>query len=562
MLIYNYKKEFLGIDESDLEALGLSDLADLRAEAADFADLFVKTPGFIHNFKHVHWIDYITCNDDGVTPKAIINIKGNNYTTIIDIQTIYLVDSPSKKAFIVNLTNIRPLSHTQSERISHDIGERPVLKTATGSTELYTTPGSVIHDENSDSLHEDVSETSYDPYESQNAELNPNIVEDIYETPTPEVDLSLDIPVDIGMEIEETKSQEPEYHEAVEEVKQTDELEVENDGAFADYIFDPHVASEELGLPVDLVEEFIQDFIAQANSFKDELYKSVEDADLDNLKIQSHKLKGVAANLRVEDALEILTIINTSDDCNELKQYLDKLYRIIEKLSNKEHRSTNNTTDIQTEEDEDDFILSLKDDEPKECIEEVIETKTSDLIDELNLAEDIVEETAKVKEIDDSEVPDAIKIAELEDDEFLKSEINVVENKIDDEDLSILDDNIAKIPEKEIQKEVLDIAVLYDKELIANDIGLDMESFNELFEDYITESKELTDAMSNSIKNNNLNGCKSAAIKLKGMSDNMRIHKFDDDLDAIIKSTDTSGLNNRINNIVSKLCQISDAGDK
>jgi len=42
MLIYNYKKEFLGIDEVDLEVLGLSDLADLRAEAADFADLYTQ----------------------------------------------------------------------------------------------------------------------------------------------------------------------------------------------------------------------------------------------------------------------------------------------------------------------------------------------------------------------------------------------------------------------------------------------------------------------------------------------------------------------------------------
>jgi len=125
MLIYNYKKEFLGIDENDLTALGLSNLADLRAEAADFADLFVKTPGFIHNFKHVHWIDYIVCNTDGVTSKAIINIKGKNYTTIIDIQTAYLVDNPSEKAFIVNLSNIRPISHTQSEKISADILEKP-----------------------------------------------------------------------------------------------------------------------------------------------------------------------------------------------------------------------------------------------------------------------------------------------------------------------------------------------------------------------------------------------------------------------------------------------------
>ena len=74
MLIYNYKKEFLGIDEADLEALGLNNLEELRSESADFADLFVKTPGHIHNFKHVHWIDYVT-NKDGAEAKVIIHIK-------------------------------------------------------------------------------------------------------------------------------------------------------------------------------------------------------------------------------------------------------------------------------------------------------------------------------------------------------------------------------------------------------------------------------------------------------------------------------------------------------
>ena len=63
MLIYNYQKEFVGIDESDLKALGFSDLAQLRSESADFANFFVKTPGFVHNFKHVHWIDFVTCAD-------------------------------------------------------------------------------------------------------------------------------------------------------------------------------------------------------------------------------------------------------------------------------------------------------------------------------------------------------------------------------------------------------------------------------------------------------------------------------------------------------------------
>lgn len=97
MLIYNHKKEFLGIDEGYLKALGLSSLAELQNEADDFADLFVKTPGYIHNFKHVHWIDYITCNDSGIDSKVVINVKGKNYTTPIEIQTLYLTQNPSEK---------------------------------------------------------------------------------------------------------------------------------------------------------------------------------------------------------------------------------------------------------------------------------------------------------------------------------------------------------------------------------------------------------------------------------------------------------------------------------
>ena len=58
MLIYNFQKEFIGIDKSSLEALGLSTLSELQEQVEDFADLFVKTPGHIHNFKHVHYLRF------------------------------------------------------------------------------------------------------------------------------------------------------------------------------------------------------------------------------------------------------------------------------------------------------------------------------------------------------------------------------------------------------------------------------------------------------------------------------------------------------------------------
>ena len=42
MLIYNNKREFIGIDADDLETLGFSNLEELKEQYADFADMFAK----------------------------------------------------------------------------------------------------------------------------------------------------------------------------------------------------------------------------------------------------------------------------------------------------------------------------------------------------------------------------------------------------------------------------------------------------------------------------------------------------------------------------------------
>lgn len=535
MLIYNYKKEFLGIDQSDLEILGLSNLSDLHKEAADFADLFVKTPGYVHNFEHVHWIDYISCSESGVESKAIINIKSKNYSANIDIQTLFLADNPSQKAFIVNLTNVKPLSHAQSEKISADILERPAPKTAADSAKPLT---------QTDELEDDVSQPSDETYEPVYAEASVDMIEDVYDNEVLEVDLGEDTFVGLDEErLGESVSKEKARVKA-------HEIEPEDETAESAYVFNPHVASEELGLPIDIVEEFIQDFIAQADSFKADMYKSAKDSDFDSLKILSHKLKGVAANLRVEDALETLSVINSSHDLNEIKKNLDKLYKIFDKLSNKDYSLPRSVDKIQAETKDEEFILSLKDD----VHSELVSHKQPDEFE--NLAEDIVFDV-----IDDSDVPSHIDILELEDDEFLKQDISLIDDDFDYEELSILDEYVDDESCENPQEEALEIAMSYDKELIANDIGVDIDSFNELFSDYIGESKELTDSIASAIKNDNLDGCKSATIKLKGMSENMRLHQFDNELNTIIKSSSVDGLSECLDAIVSKLSEISSRGN-
>ncbi len=532
MLIYNHKKEFLGIDESYLKALGLSSLAELQNEADDFADLFVKTPGYIHNFKHVHWIDYITCNESGIDSKVIINVKGKNYTTSIDIQTLYLVQNPLEKAYRINLPNIKALTGEQSQKFSADIAKKTIALEKPVKEELYHTPAAI----------ESVStQTSYDPYEADFDAIDSETEESVPKTDL-EKSLSLDVEID---EDDFDYTPESDFQEKIEapqkqpvkEAKKEQEEIVENekDNPFANYVYNPQTASEELGLPIDLVEEFIQDFIAQANSFKSDLYESAKDGELDNLRIQSHKLKGVAANLRVEDALDALTKINSLEDYSEIKRNLDRLYKIINKLSNANNTAVEEPTHQESsKDDEDDFVLSIKEDS-----------------------------IAPSQIIDDSQVPDSIEVPELADDEFLNQASETKEESIEElptlEESSDTFEDFAQdaINEEASQENVPDVAFTYDKKQVAHEMGLNIESFNELFDDYVNEAKDLSSSMLEYIEKGNSEVCKSVAVKLRGMSENMRIHDFDDELKAIIGSSDNLNNKNLIEKIISKLNLIS-----
>ena len=80
MLIYNHEKELIGIDQEYLQKFGFLNLTQLLSEVSDFADFFVKKTGFIHNFKHVHWIDFvITATDVNTISEVIIKTKNKEY---------------------------------------------------------------------------------------------------------------------------------------------------------------------------------------------------------------------------------------------------------------------------------------------------------------------------------------------------------------------------------------------------------------------------------------------------------------------------------------------------
>ncbi|MBU1928032.1 Hpt domain-containing protein [bacterium] len=554
MLIYNYKKEFLGIDEVDLQALGFKDLTSLQAEVSDFSDLFVKTPGYIHNFKHVHWIDFITCADSTEPPKVIIHAHSINYKCNLKITPIYLSDNPTEKAFIVNLQNLRRLSDSESSSVALDIAHKQA------QTPAYTPPTTPFN--HFEAAHVEPIKQEFKEIAPEIDEIQPysSIIEDVYDDLPLEVAIEEDVPV-VKVQHEPLKTVEiPKTHpiEAPKTTVETHQKHHHED----EYIFDPNVASKELGLPVDLIEEFIQDFIAQAKEFKDELYTSLHELDISNVKILSHKLKGVAANLRVVDALEALTVVNTATDFSIIRSNLDKFYRIILKLAGETPAITPTLGSVRSEED--DFVVEFKEDDFDVPIEIAI---------------------------DDSDVPNTIEMPELADDDFKPNQIkefspdllDIDFDTVDADDLSLEVAEINELPDmldtfddeeklellnidedNEIQpvtllqtQEKQKVTINYKREAIANEIGIDIESFNELFDDFIDESQVKCKQIRAAISNENSDLWKVKAMKLKGMSENMRITELSHELDTIIKSSDSSVALDSINKIDAMMSQIS-----
>jgi HPt (histidine-containing phosphotransfer) domain-containing protein len=528
MVIYNNNKEFIGIDEENLKSLGYSNLASLLSESADLADLFVKVQGHVHNFKNVHWIDFILCATDKDSSKTILHANSKSYSCTLDIKTIYLSASPMDKSFSISLNNLRALSSTELQNISGDLQARPTPVGAgvvqeqpqTAPAEFddvtleHNTPAEIdaydidefdIEDSAVDAPVIQETNDEKDPYEEDKFNL------DIYEPSADELE-KID-PADTGTTqmTRESLYDNLEDHINIDDDLEEDEpstqtLTQEKNDDEEDYVFDIQKTADALEMDVATIEDFINDFVMQAKEFKPKLYEAVDNDDMTELKSLSHQLKGVAANLRIHDAQEILVDINNAEDFTNSKTDLDKFYNIMSKLAE--------------EEKEDAFDIAEIDEDVKE------------------------DDTLEIPEI--PEIPDDVP----EDDAFDIAEI-------DEDALEIVDDFDLLEDEQDFVKPTQP----YDKNDVANQIGLDQDSFNELFEDYSNDSKALVKEIQDAIDADDTNKWQSAAVKLKGMSDNMRVESFKSELEGLIDTQDRLEAKNTLEEINKILLSIIDKKD-
>lgn len=100
----------------------------------------------------------------------------------------------------------------------------------------------------------------------------------------------------------------------------------------------------------------------------------------------------------------------------------------------------------------------------------------------------------------------------------------------------------------------------YSKKSVAGEIGLDIESFNELFEDYLSESADMLSQMRSAVEEGDYKNCRHEALKLQGMSDNMRLNSFKQELETLMSSSEKETLFSSIKKIEVIITKISRTG--
>ncbi len=588
MLIYDHNKEFIGIDESSLTLLGYTSFNDLLSDHKDVAELFVKKVGYIHNFTNFPWIDFVL-HAESDDSKVIIAGKTKSFSATISITTLHLSQAPEETAYAVELNNI--------QNYQLDAGEQPEVAPSSFTPDI----SSFVEPEPTPEPLESFEAPAPQTFEAQPQEdLAPLTFDDdvfsdtpaVESTPEPEPAHAQEDDLDIFFGDEEPEP-EPEPQEIEIPKKETsvlDSIKEDNDatpmlGAYLteeekayladlefddNYVYNPQIAADELGLPVDLIEEFIGDFINQAHEFKDQLFDAIAKEDFDNIKVLSHKLKGVAANLRIEDSFEVLRNINESNDPNECEANLKKFYLTIAKLEGKDIEEVKQELesptrdlydlDIKTPEVTEDTLPEAQ--EPvempgfKEEFFESPEPEPEPSFELPDLTPDVAPEATQTFETESFEeeplLPPLNETEEgtydfglvqsdtneplivLEDEEEVKKELSTFDVADEAEVLADLQDF-----EEPNEDTLADQPVLtYDVNTAAAEIGLSADLVGALIDDYIVEANEMKDKLLEVLDNSDMIRLKGYAIQLKGVSDNLRINEISDTLQKLISSTD------------------------
>jgi len=509
VLIYNHDKQMVGVDEETLKQIGYSSLAAFLEEHSDIADLFVKKPGYVHKFQNFSWIDFVR-HADAEESKAIIMNGPKHFSCTISITPLFLTEAPDKEGFAVIFKHVRSMSGAGTEI---ETGPEDIAARAIGEEETELPLPSLETAEQTVLAEPDVFDIP---------DIPPLSIPDI------NPDGSLNIPLEIEEEAKAPSKIKPMLGDYInaEEKAYIDNLQTDRS-----YVYDPHIAADELGLPVELIEEFIGDFIQQAHEFKAPLFDAALKEDFDEVHILSHKLKGVAANLRVEDAFEVLSIINNSRDQVETEANLKQFYRIISKMEGNEVPE----------------LIASAEEPSAQTVPESLPPEEDDIYD-LGFTLEEPHESVTLEEIEHEPLmPETPSSISMEEDLFIDFETPEVPQEPATPDMLAEsaephEEIIPAIGDMSRENEIMpapesaEEPLQYDRKKAALELDLKEQFVDELCSEFKQEAFSRKEALYSAIDTEDFFRVQAIAFEFKGIADNLRIDQISDSLKKLIRN--------------------------
>jgi len=98
--------------------------------------------------------------------------------------------------------------------------------------------------------------------------------------------------------------------------------------------FQLEAAAEDLSLPVELIEEFVGDFIQQAHEETEKMLAAYERGDLETVQKIGHLLKGTSSNLRINQLSDTLYEIQFNEDIERVPELVKNYWAHFLSLEN------------------------------------------------------------------------------------------------------------------------------------------------------------------------------------------------------------------------------------
>ena len=90
--------------------------------------------------------------------------------------------------------------------------------------------------------------------------------------------------------------------------------------------FQLEAAANDLSLPIELIEEFVHDFIEQAHIETEKMLTAYEKGDLDAIQKIGHLLKGASSNLRINALSDTLYQIQFCEDSSQMEEFIKQYW--------------------------------------------------------------------------------------------------------------------------------------------------------------------------------------------------------------------------------------------